>query len=191
MRFSKSHRRRIYYIKKAYQKLFILRYMKMLLLGTIVTNLSIYFYGKARLTDSIYRAHISIKSASDVLITPFIMINAVVIVLAILWATYITLKGNSRLGKNLEHLSLALKELAEGNLSAEIKGVDSKLLGDFFQIFNRVTAMLRGKHGAIQNSIEAMEESLAGKEKVSPQTLESLSKQLKNIEDELSGLKLR
>ena len=92
---------------------------------------------------------------------------------------------------NFKQLSLAFKEFERGNLSAEIKGVDSKLLGDFFQIFNRVTAMLRGKHGAIQNSIEAMEESLAGKEKISPETLESLSKQLKNIEDELSGLKLR
>ena len=93
--------------------------------------------------------------------------------------------------KNLKQLSLALRGLAYGNLSTQIKGIDCKLLGDFFKIFNRVTAMLRGKHLAIQNSIETMEESLAGKETLSPEMAESLSKELENIEAELAGLRLR
>ena len=77
----KKPARRVVFIDKKFQAAFALKFIALLLLGTAIFDVAAYFILNKRLEDTLYSAHLAIKSVGEILLPTLLALSLIFIVI--------------------------------------------------------------------------------------------------------------
>lgn len=184
-------KRRTYYIKKVYQRRFILKKIALVVVGAVAANLLLYLFLQKWINDAMYRVHINVRSVSDVIMTPLFFTNLIVFSLALGGSFLMISLGRRRLDRQFHCFVEGLREVNNGDLTIEVKDLSN---GDFNGLsdgFNHTVRRLREKIILLRDGvaeIETIAESYDAENKDMQLILQS---KIGSLEEELSSFKLR
>ncbi|MDO8446936.1 MAG: methyl-accepting chemotaxis protein [Deltaproteobacteria bacterium] len=186
----KINMRRTYYIKKDFQKRFILEYLALIFLGAVLANGMLYTLLDKGIDEAFYRAHISITTTGDVVRSPLVLTNMAV-VFASLAAVLVSIWLNSwKIGNLLHCLTEGIEGLKNGDLTVQVKACKDHLT-EVAETFNKAVMQLNRKITSVKDELTKIEETALSLETDRAGTLEQLLKGVESIEEQLSVFKLR
>ena len=184
-------KRRTYYIKKVYQRRFIIKKIALVVVGALAANLLLYIFLQKWINDAMYRVHINVRSVSDVIMTPLFFTNLIVFSLALGGSFLMISLGRRRLDRQFSCFVEGLREVNKGDLTIEMKDLSN---GDFDELsagFNHTVRRLREKIILIESGIVEVE-TIAKKYDPGNKEMDlALQYNIGRLEEELSSLKLR
>jgi methyl-accepting chemotaxis protein len=164
-------RRKNYYIKKKFQRNFILKFFTLILLGALISGMIIYFMSRGTLTTTFDNSRLAIRSTADYILPSVLLSGVTVIIIIGCAAVIVTLFASHKIAGPLYHIGRDIDELASGNLNVrfvlrggdEIKELACKL--------DSMAQSLKSKAAAINAAFVLLEASLKD---ASPETKKSI-----------------
>ena len=115
------NRRRNFYIKKEFQRNFILKFCALVLSGAAISGAIIYLMSTSTVTTTFDNSRLMIKSTAD-FILPALLVSSVVVVALVGAATIIiTLFTSHKIAGALYAIEKKVDEVAAGDLKAEFR----------------------------------------------------------------------
>lgn len=136
-------KRRNYFIDKSFQANFIVKFCLLVMLGGALTIGALYYLGMRSTTVSIVNSRVIVKSTSDFLLPVLIQTVAVVVVIVGAATVFLTLFVSHKIAGPLYRLKKSMQELAEGNLTSDIKLRKNDQLRDIADTFNQMVDKLK------------------------------------------------
>jgi methyl-accepting chemotaxis protein len=185
------NRRRSYYIKRDFQKRFILEYIFLVLVCIVLANWMLYTLLDRGIDNAFYRAHISISTTGDIVRSP-LSLTAMVMVASIAVSVLIsTSLKTRRVGTRLRSLAEGLMGLRNGDLTVSIEGCQDEDLAELADIFNKAVRRLNKRVSSIEEGITGMEAAVTAFKAGEVDAIERLLKEVESVERGLSAFKLR
>lgn len=186
----RTYVRRKYYIKKDFQKRFILEYLALIFLGAVLANGMLYALLDKGIDKAFYRAHIIITTTGDVVRSPLVLTNIAVVSASVAAVLVSILLSSWKVGSRLHCLAEGIEGLKNGDLTVQVKACDGHLT-EVADIFNHTVMQLNRKIIPVKDELTKIEETALGLETDRAGTLEQLLKGVESIEEQLSAFKLR
>lgn len=164
-------RRKNYYIKKEFQRNFILKFCSLVVIGALISGAIIYIKSVSTVTTTFENSRLAIKSTADFILPAILMSSFIVIILTGLATIAITLFTSHKIAGPLYRIEKDAEEIASGNLNTrfhlrggdEIKALAAKL--------DDMAQSLRLKVAAIKDALASLE---ASAKDASPETKKSI-----------------
>lgn len=142
-------RRKNYYIKKDFQRNFIIKFCLLVLAGSVISGIIIYAMSRTTVTTTFVNSKLTIKSTADFIMPAVLLASAVVIVITGIAAIAITLFTSHKIAGPLYRLEKDIDEITAGNLDIslnlrrgdEIKPVAASLNRMVKSIKDRITTV--------------------------------------------------
>jgi len=115
----KNNRRKNYYIKKRFQRNFILKFCTLVVIGSLISGAIIYGMSRATVTTTFENSRLTIKSTADYILPSVLLSGAIVIVVLGLAAIAITLFTSHRIAGPLYRIEKDVDKVASGNLNTK------------------------------------------------------------------------
>lgn len=113
------NRRRNYYIKKEFQRNFIMKFCALVFVGSLVSGLLIYAMSAATVTTTFENSRLTIKSTADYIL-PTVLLSTIVVMSVVGAATVIiTLLTSHKIAGALYAIEKRVDEVSAGNLKTE------------------------------------------------------------------------
>ena len=152
-------RRKNYYIKKKFQRNFILKFLILVTAGVLISGATVYLMSKGALTTTFDNSRLAIRSTADYILPSVLFSGAAVMVIIGIAAIIMTLFASHKIAGPLYHIGRDIEELTSGNLRVrfilrggdEIKELAGKL--------DEMAVSLRSKATAIKNALTLLESS--------------------------------
>lgn len=187
----RQHARKIYFIKKDFQKRFISEYILLTLLGVVIANLLLYILLIKGVDDAFYKAHIGITTTSEVVLSPLFFTATVVIALAVAAVLATTVVNTWKVRNRLRCLAEGIYGLKTLDLTVQIKSYHGDLLiAEVRGIFNNSVKRLNEKIGSVKSEILALETAALSPGSDKAAAVEQLLMKVMSIEEDLSSFKL-
>lgn len=113
------NRRRNFYIKKEFQRNFILKFCALVVLGALVSGAIVYLMSKSTLTTTFENSRLTMKSTADFILPALIASSVVVVILVGVATILITLLTSHKIAGALYAIEKRVDEVAAGNLKTE------------------------------------------------------------------------
>jgi methyl-accepting chemotaxis protein len=111
-----NKRRKIYYIKKEFQMVFIIKFCLLVILGGIVSGAVIYLVSQGSATTVFENSRIRIKSTADFILPAVLLSTAVVTVLVGLASVIVTLYASHKIAGPIYRIEKDLEKVMLGDL---------------------------------------------------------------------------
>jgi methyl-accepting chemotaxis protein len=111
-----NKRRKIYYIKKEFQMIFIIKFCLLVILGAIVSGAVIYLVSQGSATTVFENSRIRIKSTADFILPAVLLSTAVVTVLVGLASVIVTLYTSHKIAGPIYRIEKDLEKVMLGDL---------------------------------------------------------------------------
>lgn len=116
-----QNRRRNYYIKKDFQRNFILKFCGLVFLGCVISAVIIYVLSASTVTTSFVNSRLTIMSTADYIL-PMVLLSSIVVIATVGIATvFITLFASHKIAGALYSVEKHVDEVAKGNLKTDFK----------------------------------------------------------------------
>jgi methyl-accepting chemotaxis protein len=178
------NRRRNYYIKKEFQRNFILKFCVLVLIGSAISGAILYWVSRATVTTSFENLRLVIKSTADYIL-PAVFFSSLIVIAIIGTATvFITLFTSHKIAGPLYRMEKDVREVALGNLSQEF----SLRIGDevrpIAQALSEMVHFLRKEVNALKKDISDLE-ALS----VETNASQAIREKIKTLKAEIEKLK--
>lgn len=183
------NRRSIYYIKKDFQRRFILVYIAIVLVGVALSGAMFYALLDKGLDNAFYRAHIGITTTGDVTRSPLIVTGISVVAVATLAVLGFTIFNSWSIGKGLYCLSEGLKSVKSGDLTVRINASRDDLV-DLATTFNNAVGSLNCKIDSTKSKVNQLEQAALAIQPGNADGVDLLLSRIDSMEKELSTFKL-
>ncbi len=137
--------RKIVMIKREFQIRLILKFVLLVLLGSLLSGLMLYWLASRDLARSYFSAHQAIQSTWQVLLPSILISGAVSVVLTAAATIYMTLYISHRIAGPLYKVEQLLRRVGEGDLTAQCRFRQHDELEGLGEGFNAMVAGLREK----------------------------------------------
>jgi methyl-accepting chemotaxis protein len=117
----KKPARRVVFIDKKFQAAFALKFVGLLLLGTAIFDVAAYFILNRRLEDTLYSAHLAIKSVGEILLPTLVALSLIFIVLLGLAVLIMSLFVSHLIAGPLFAIRRYIEFIGEGRLDFEAR----------------------------------------------------------------------
>ncbi len=162
------HKRRIHYIKKEFQRNFILKFCGIIALGSVVSTALIYWISKDSLTTTVSGARLIVKSTGEVMLPAIITTNLITLALITLAAVFVTLYISHKIAGPLFRFEKDIEMVGEGDLTVTFRLRAHDQLVDLVGTLNAMTVATRERvvdiHSQIATLALQMEEDPAAAE---------------------------
>jgi len=111
-----NKRRKIYYIKKEFQMVFIIKFCLLVILGALVSGAVIYLVSQGSATTVFENSRIRIKSTADFILPAVLLSTAVVTVLVGLASVIVTLYTSHKIAGPIYRIEKDLEKVMLGDL---------------------------------------------------------------------------
>ncbi|MFA5144150.1 MAG: methyl-accepting chemotaxis protein [Candidatus Omnitrophota bacterium] len=156
------NRRRNYFIKKDFQRNFILKFCLLVAIGSIVSGLIIYLMSRSTATTSFENLRLVIKSTADYILPAVLLSGAIVIVITGIAAILITLFTSHKIAGPLYRIEKDIREVAAGDLTQEFNLRSGDEIKPIAGALNLMAHYLRDEVGALKKDIARLESVSAG-----------------------------
>ena len=172
-------RRKNYYIKKEFQRNFILQFLVLVVAGILLSGAIIYFMSRSTLTTTFDNSRLAIRSTADYIL-PFVLLSGAAAMIIIGFATIImTLFTSHKIAGPLYHIGKDIDELASGNLHVRFKLRGGDEIKELAYKLDSMAQSLKSKAAAINAALVLLE---ASSKDASPET----KKNIQNLREAIS-----
>ncbi|MCX5704366.1 MAG: hypothetical protein NT066_07770 [Candidatus Omnitrophica bacterium] len=176
-----QNRRRNYFIKKKFQRDFMLKFCGLVIAGSIISGAIIFMMSKSTLTTAFENSRLVIKSTAD-FIMPAVCLSSVVVVILVGLATImITLFTSHKIAGPLYRMEQDVKEVSRGNLKIRFNLRHSDELKGMAESLEAMARQLQSKLTVIKNALLELE---------SADNMPAAKEILKQIKQELDKLRV-
>lgn len=107
------------FIKRGFQVQLILKFVLLILAGSVISTSILYFAASRDLSTSYFSAHQTIKSTGDLLLPSIILSNLVSILLIAAATVYVTLYISHKIAGPLFKIEKLMKQIGDGDLTVD------------------------------------------------------------------------
>ena len=157
-----THRRRVKYIEKHFQRNFIIRFCLIALIAMATASILLYVLSGDTVTASYRSSHLVLEKTSDAIIGKLIITNLAVLVGFIIVTVFVTLYVSFKIGGPLFRFSQDLQYIAEGNLKKRIRLRKGDQLQKFAGEINTMVESIEGRVREVQNELGLLKEAVEG-----------------------------
>jgi len=182
-----KNRRRNYFIKKKFQRDFMLKFCGLVVAGSVVSGAIIFIMSKSTLTTAFENSRLVIKSTADFIMPAVLLSSIVVLILVGLATIIITLFTSHKIAGPLYRMEQDVKEVAAGNLKAKFNLRLGDELKGMAESLEAMVRELQSKLTAIKNAFFELESAIEPLNKDNTQASKEI---LKKIKQELDKLKV-
>jgi methyl-accepting chemotaxis protein len=151
------NRRRNFYIKKEFQRNFILKFCALVAAGAVLSGLIVYVLSTSTVTTTFENSRLTIKSTADYIL-PAVLISGVVVVALVGVATIIvTLFTSHKIAGALYAIEKRVDEVASLNLKTEFRLRTDDQIKPLAVGLDVMTSKLRSNVKEIKDAISALE----------------------------------
>lgn len=155
-----KNRRRNYYIKKEFQRNFILKFCALVIIAAVIFGAIVYFTSRTTVTTTFYNSRLTIKNTAEYILPTLLLGSAVVIVSIGIATVFITLFTSHRIAGPLYRMEKDVAEVTDGNLSKKFNLRAGDELKPLAVSLDVMTYSLRGKVNSIKNAVSELENLL-------------------------------
>ena len=174
---SYMNRRRNYYIRKEFQRNFILKFCLVVVIGSCLSGGIIYLMSGSTVTTSFENLRLVIKSTADYMLPAVLLAGLIVIVISGIAAAIITLFTSHKIAGPLYRIEKGIVQVADGDLTHKFnlrQGDEVKSIADGL---NAMVSFLRAEVNLLKGIIAELESLSAAKG--APREIEEKIKALK------------
>jgi methyl-accepting chemotaxis protein len=157
----KKFKRRIVYIKKDYQRSFILRYCLVALAALIVTGALVYYLSNDTMTATYRYNELKLQQTAEVILPALLVAGAVVLVAFLAATVFLTLFVSHKIAGPLYRFGKTIESIGEGNLQERIHLREKDQLKDFAEQVNNMTENLSRRVERIEAEISRLKAKTA------------------------------
>ncbi len=176
-----QNRRRNYFIKKKFQRDFILKFCGLVVGGSIVSGVIIFMMSKSTLTTAFENSRLLIKSTADFILPAVLLGSAAVVILVGLATIMITLFTSHKIAGPLYRMEQDVKEVAKGNLRIKFNLRGGDELKGMAESLEAMVREIQSKLTVIKNALLELE---------SADNMPAAKEILRKIKQELDKLKV-
>ena len=179
------YRRKTYFIQKVFQAKFILAFLLLVIIGSIISGIILYTKANTYLGYEYGRAHIKLEKTGEIL-QPALFISYGIGVVLIGFATIIlTIFISHKIAGPLYRFERSAEEIGKGNLTLVTQLRESDQAKDLANAFSRMTSDLRKKLLEIDSSTKEIDQIAEDLNAV----IQDKSPNMKEIKEKLNNLK--
>lgn len=116
-----QNRRRNFYIKKEFQRNFILKFCGLVILGAAISGAVMYYLSSSTVTTAFENSRLEIKSTADYILPALLLSSAIVIAVIGAATIIITLFTSHKIAGPLYRMEKDINEVASGNLGMNFR----------------------------------------------------------------------
>jgi methyl-accepting chemotaxis protein len=152
-------RRKNYYIKKKFQRNFILKFFTLVALGTLISGAIIYLMSRSALTTTFVNSRLAISSTSDYILPSVLLSGMAVMVIIGLSAIIMTLFASHKIAGPLYHIGKDIDELASGDLRVRFRLRGGDEIKELASKLDTMAQSLNSKASAVKKALICLENS--------------------------------
>ncbi len=152
-----KNRRRQYYIKKEFQRNFILKFCLLVLTGSVISGVIIYLKSGATATTSFEGLRLVIKSTADYILPAILLSGIAVAVITVIATIFITLLTSHKIAGPLYRIEKDIDSLASGNLRQKFNLRQGDEIKPLAKALDSMTCFLSGEVTALKKNIAELE----------------------------------
>jgi methyl-accepting chemotaxis protein len=169
--------RKIVFIDRKFQTSFILKFLGLLIIGTAVFDVAAYFILNRRLEESLYSAHMTIKSVGEILLPTLVSLSVIFLVLLGIAILLMTLFVSHLIAGPLYAIRRYIERVGEGELDFDARLRSKDQTTPLAMSLSESLQMLNRRLSAIQDlSADLLQTSRELNESVQEQSGESRGK---------------
>lgn len=151
------NRRKNYYIKKEFQRNFILKFCAIVLAGSAISGVTIYLLSRATVTTSFENLRLGIKSTADYILPAVLLSSAVVIIATGIATIFITLFTSHKIAGPLYRIEKDIEDVASGNLRREFNLREGDEIRPIAEGLNAMVRFLKNEISALKKTAAELE----------------------------------
>lgn len=151
-----AFKRKQYFIQKTFQTKIIIRFVLILVLGSIITGMGLYFLAANELETRLYTAHMTITNTREILLPTIILTTVIVFILLALITIYTVLYLSHRIAGPLYKFEKITEEIGKGNLTVDVTLRKKDELTHLQNAFERMLESLQSKIGVLKKNCTKM-----------------------------------
>ncbi len=185
-----AFKRRQYFIQKTFQTKIIIRFILILIFGSVITGMGLYFLAANELETRLYTAHMTITNTREILLPTIILTTVIVFILLSLITIYTVLYLSHKIAGPLYKFEKITEEIGKGNLTVDVTLRKKDELIHLQNAFERMLESLQYKIGVLKKNyiiMKRMEYEIKDAiktSKLSANNKESLVKAVKEFTEE-------
>jgi methyl-accepting chemotaxis protein len=159
--------RKIVFIDRKFQTSFILKFLGLLIIGTAVFDVAAYFILNRRLEESLYNAHMTIKSVGEILLPTLVSLSVIFLVLLGIAILLMTLFVSHLIAGPLYAIRRYIERIGEGELDfdARLRSKDQTTplamsLSESLQMLNRRLSAIQALSADLLQTSRELNESV-------------------------------
>lgn len=182
-----ENRRRTYYIKKEFQRAFIIKFCLLVILGALVSGAVIYLVSRGTATTVFENSRISIKSTADFILPAVLLASAVTAVFVGIATVIVTLYASHRIAGPLYRIEKDLERVMAGDLDVKFHLRKNDQLVPLASLIERLTGRLKEDVREMKQVNAELAALLAqAQEKSADGRLAETARRLKELQERLS-----
>lgn len=182
------NRRRNFFIKKEFQRNFIMKFCVVVILGSLISGGILYWMSKSTVTTTFENSRLTIKSTADYIL-PSVILSSLVVILGTGVATiFITLFTSHKIAGPLYRMEKDVQEFTTGNLNVRFglrQDDELKLLASSLDI---MAVTMKTRVSDIKKAVVELESAVESS-KMAVMS-EKAKEKLQNIKIEISKFKI-
>ena len=175
------YKRRIHFIKKEFQAKFILKFVLLVLMGSLISTGLLVLFSKGTLTASFQHSKLVITDTSSAIFHAIVYTNLVTLGLISLATIIVTLLVSHKIAGPMFRFEKDLEEIAGGNLTKKIYLRKDDQITEMAAALNKMIADLHERVLSIQSEVKTITES-ASEQDVPKVFVDKLNHLAKSIE---------
>jgi methyl-accepting chemotaxis protein len=184
-------RRKTYFIQRVFQTKFIVLFLLLVILGSVISGGLLYQRTFTELGDHYGKAHLKLKSTGEIILPNVLIGNVIAIVIIGVASVALTIFISHKVAGPLYRFEKNAEQIAQGDLTVVTKLRQSDQVKGLADAFSKMTSELREKLLDIRRGSEELPilvdemKSLSQKNTVSPEELAGIMARLSHISSSL------
>jgi len=152
-------RRKNYYIKKEFQRSFILKFLSLVIIGVIISGAIVYFMSGSTLTTTFSNSRLAIKNTAEYIFPTVLLSSVSVLIIIGMAAIVMTLFVSHKIAGPLYRIGKDIEELSAGDLNVRftLRGGDE--IKELAEKLDSMVRSLRSRATGIKIALDSLERS--------------------------------
>ena len=155
-----TNRRRNYFIKKGFQVRFILRFLRLVVLGSIISGSILYLFSRGTLTTTFVNSRLAILNTADYMLPGLIGSSLVTIVLISVATAIVVMYLSHRIAGPLFNIERSARKIGEGDLTLKINLRSTDEMIKLADCFNEMSENLKSQVSEIKAKSDELDEEI-------------------------------
>jgi len=178
-----KNRRKNYYIKKEFQRSFILKFCLIVIMGSAISGAITYWMSRATVTTSFENLRLVIKSTADYILPAVLLSGIIVVAMAGIATIIITLFTSHKIAGPLYRIEKDIRAVASGNLAQEFGLRQGDEIKPMVEALRDMVHFLRSEVNTVKKAMAELEAIAVetGASEVMKQKIKALKTEIENL----------